>query len=902
MITLTADGEKRFAEARVDGKITTGSVGLPVNVILSEDFDGLATTVCFEAADSKADVVYTGKRIPVPPQCLTHAGGTLLIGVYAEDDEGNTVIPTIWASAGTISKGAKPSGYDPADPAPSWAAQVQKLAADAVTKAEAAQAEVDTWEVAAGSWTAGTRVTSLDATELSVAGSVVEAMGAPTYVDDPATLADYGVTEAGWYVLARIAAPSGVAVSGATTVAGADGSVVTEGADHVDVAVLFGVASVAKAVAVAWDAEHLDAFTFRATDLAVRNLDYRTTFYVYDLAPYATFEFSRSTDQRFVGTEYWVRDAETDLGYSRASVRAYDVVPTAYFERTLTYALTEDVVFAEGKAYYVLVGGEYAEAEVTPGTAVAAGTYYECTETYAPTEDATFDAAKTYYTRSGLGTAAKPYSYAEAEVTAGEDVPTIFFLHSYALTTDETFMEGTVYYERTGTGTEADPYVYTAATVTTGEPVTPSTYYVDVWEVTSDGEFVGTVYYVESGEDGHEQAAVQAGAPASYYTREVEHPQATEATFVGTEYWVVDGETDLGYSRAAVLGGSPVPASPAYYTHAYKLLTAAGKFAANTRYYKLVDGAYVLQEVTVGGSYAKNVYYVDQWTEVTEASTFVGTAYCLETGGVWQQVAVVAGETIPAVYYTLEHSYALTEDATFQDGTTYYVESEGEYTVAEVTTGEAVAEGTYYVRTDHYEPAGLVSQEGVTYYTRSGDTYTEAEVTPGTVLPRTAYAHHVVSWPQATGEAFEQGVTYYVYDKPASYYAYDGCAWCYDGGMYSVADVGAGDPIPAWFVHSQLTVEGMVRNVTYQLAQPVDCPTVFVLPEVEDETHGCWYEMRFRHHGSFSSTLQVPDGVKVATEHTQSETKGINMVDLHYTSVAGVKCWRFMNTHSTIPT
>lgn len=746
----------------------------------------------------------------------------------------------------------------------------------------------------------GGRVVALAGEELAV-GTVIDVVGIPTYVDDVGDYSAYGLEDPGWYVFARVLAREGVVVTTGASVEGAAGYRMGIGDDHVDLAVRFEVAALSQTVTVDWGTTE-DTLVFRASDLATRNLDYRVTYFVYDLSPFATFEFVRSADQRFVGTEYWVVDAEADLGYSRAAVEAYDVVPTAYFERTLTYTLTEDVIFAEDKAYYVLDDGEYMEAEVTPGTAVTANTYYERAESYAPTEDATFAAGKTYYTRTGLGTTAKPYEYAEATVTAGEDVPEIYFLHTYALTTDTTFQEGTTYYERSGAGTAASPYEYAAATVTTGEPVTENTYYVDVWTVTSDGEFVGTVYYVGNEEDGYEQAAVQASTPASYYTREVEHPQATEATFVGTEYWVVDAEAELGYSRAAVMGGAPVPETPAYYTHAYQLLTAAGKFAANTRYYKLVDGAYVLQEVTVGGSYAKNVYYVDQWTLVAEGSNFVGTAYCLETGGVWEQVAVVAGETIPAVYYVLEHSYALTEDATFQDGTTYYTESEGEYAEAEVTTGESVTANTYYVLTDHYEPAGLVAQQGVTYYTRSGDTYTVAEVTPGMVLPRTAYAHHVVSWPQATDEEFAQGTTYYVYDKPASYYAYDGCAWCYDGGMYSEADVEAGDPIPAWFVHSKLTIEGMVRNVTYQLSTPIDCPTVFILPEIEDETHGCWYEMRFRHHGSFSSTLEVPEGVKVATEHTQSETKGINMVDLHYNSVSGVKVWRFMNTHSTLPT
>ena len=71
---------------------------------------------------------------------------------------------------------------------------------------------------------------------------------------------------------------------------------------------------------------------------------------------------------------------------------------------------------------------------------------------------------------------------------------------------------------------------------------------------------------------------------------------------------------------------------------------------------------------------------------------------------------------------------------------------------------------------------------------------------------------------------------------------------------------------------------------------------------VEDDGHGAWYEIRLRHSGSFSSTLVVPEGVKVATEHTQAETAGMNMVDLHYMSIDGVKLWRFMNTHSSLPT
>ena len=89
--------------------------------------------------------------------------------------------------------------------------------------------------------------------------------------------------------------------------------------------------------------------------------------------------------------------------------------------------------------------------------------------------------------------------------------------------------------------------------------------------------------------------------------------------------------------------------------------------------------------------------------------------------------------------------------------------------------------------------------------------------------------------------------------------------------------------------------------MTYVCNTPIDCPTEFHLPVVEDETHGCWFEIRFRHTGEFSSTLIVPEGVKVATEHTQPEKAGFNDVFLQYDSIAGIKSWRFLNTHSTIP-
>ena len=306
---------------------------------------------------------------------------------------------------------------------------------------------------------------------------------------------------------------------------------------------------------------------------------------------------------------------------------------------------------------------------------------------------------------------------------------------------------------------------------------------------------------------------------------------------------------------------------------------------------------------------------------LTADAAFVGTVYYTEDGGVYTQAAVKAGAAIPENTYYV-HSYALTEDTTFQEGKVYYTLSDDVYSAATVTAGEAVAENTYYedvytLTTDkvfggskyfveddgEYEQAAVKGgeavpvfykdeytltedatfQENKTYYTEDGGVYSEATVTPGDAVTAETYYEH--SYVRVTGE-FEQNVAYYTKA----------------GDVYSAATVTPGDAVPEYYVHSKVTISGMTRNVTYVLNETIDCPQEYVLPEIEDDTHGCWFEFRLRHSGSFSSELIVPEGVKVATEHTQAETAGLNMVNLHYTKVDGVKLWRFMNTHSSIPT
>ena len=154
-------------------------------------------------------------------------------------------------------------------------------------------------------------------------------------------------------------------------------------------------------------------------------------------------------------------------------------------------------------------------------------------------------------------------------------------------------------------------------------------------------------------------------------------------------------------------------------------------------------------------------------------------------------------------------------------------------------------------------------------------------------------------------------VTFYVYDSDEFAHFHFALAtgsfaagtnyYVKQDGDYVPAEVTAGETVPNYYVHSKVVIEGLVHNVTYRLNKLVDCPMEFILPEVDDDMHGCWFEIRCHHAGAYSMTLIPPEGVKIATEHTQKETAGINMINLHYTEVDGVKIWRFMNTHSSIP-
>lgn len=144
MIIFSAD--IRSACATTDDAITTGSVGIPVQLNLSADFDGLAKTLVFSNGSTAVDLALVGDatEATVPPDVLTTPDALLQIGIYAADASGNIVIPTVFANVDTIRQGAAPSGVDPSEPTPSWVAQVQQIATEAMETANSVREDADT--------------------------------------------------------------------------------------------------------------------------------------------------------------------------------------------------------------------------------------------------------------------------------------------------------------------------------------------------------------------------------------------------------------------------------------------------------------------------------------------------------------------------------------------------------------------------------------------------------------------------------------------------------------------------------------------------------------------------------------------------------------------------------------
>lgn len=359
-VTYAVFGADRTANAETIYQYAYGQILRFVDIDLPQSYE-----VHFARQGASGDAIpqiggTNGVRIP---DSLLTKSGTIMayIVLHAGESDGATEYVV------KIPVEARPKAADttPTPQDQSVITQAMAVLQEAVEGHEGLVADVASLEEAARD-----RVASLDTTPL-VTGHVVEAADIPEYVSDVSQYSAYGLTDAGWYVFARLYAPTGVTVGSDTTVAGAAGSIVTEGADHVDVAVKFEVAAMSQTVTVAWG-NATDTIIFKATDLAVRNLDYRSTFYVYDIGPYAAWSYKLSPDATFNANKKYFTLADGE--YTEQTVTAGENVPPVYFELDDgTYTITEDTTFQDGKTYYTPAtpgGTDYAEATVTAGDTV----------------------------------------------------------------------------------------------------------------------------------------------------------------------------------------------------------------------------------------------------------------------------------------------------------------------------------------------------------------------------------------------------------------------------------------------------------------------------------------------------------------------------------------------------
>ena len=126
-ITLhLSDAEIR---SEVSGILTSGMVGVEVNLVCDEAWEGLHKTLVCRAGDITKTVLVQDDRAVTAHETLV-AGKWLELGVEGRNDDGSVVIPTLWERCCIVLPGAD-GGADPtADPTlPIWAQLQSRVAA-----------------------------------------------------------------------------------------------------------------------------------------------------------------------------------------------------------------------------------------------------------------------------------------------------------------------------------------------------------------------------------------------------------------------------------------------------------------------------------------------------------------------------------------------------------------------------------------------------------------------------------------------------------------------------------------------------------------------------------------------------------------------------------------------------
>lgn len=109
--------------------VTSGSVNVyRARFEFSEDWEGLERVAVFEAAGPPVEVLLApDAECEVPWEALQKPGYTLRAGVYGKDAAGTVVLPTVWASLGTILEGVPTNGEGARPPTPElWKQELER--------------------------------------------------------------------------------------------------------------------------------------------------------------------------------------------------------------------------------------------------------------------------------------------------------------------------------------------------------------------------------------------------------------------------------------------------------------------------------------------------------------------------------------------------------------------------------------------------------------------------------------------------------------------------------------------------------------------------------------------------------------------------------------------------------
>jgi hypothetical protein len=103
---ISVKTNKTAITATADCEITSGMVGLQVEIEYGDGWEGLKKFVSFRVGEFQRTMENVETETTVPWEMLRHHGKVLYVGVEGRTEDGKLVIPTVWASVGTIKRGA----------------------------------------------------------------------------------------------------------------------------------------------------------------------------------------------------------------------------------------------------------------------------------------------------------------------------------------------------------------------------------------------------------------------------------------------------------------------------------------------------------------------------------------------------------------------------------------------------------------------------------------------------------------------------------------------------------------------------------------------------------------------------------------------------------------------------